>query len=155
MPKHETGAKRDDAAPSAILEIALDQSLRLLEAEPALAEEQAREILRAFDSEARAFVILSKALRMQDDAEGALEAADNAIAIDPEIADAHLERGLSLLVLNRQDDAIGAFETVLALKPDHAPAWRTLGDALANAGQSEASARAYAQHVKAKDSAQD
>lgn len=151
MPKKATKAKRGDANSSPILDMALDQAMHLLETEPALAEEQAREILRVYEGEARAFFVLARAFRLQGDPDAARRSAEKALAIDENLVEAHIERARALIALDDRLGAIAAFETALAQDPGHARAWSALGDQLAIVGQCGAADRAYARHAKAQE----
>jgi tetratricopeptide (TPR) repeat protein len=56
-------------------------------------------------------------LRVQDWA-GAVSDAERAIAIDPELAAAHLNRGAGMVGLKRNQEALAVFDQALALKND-------------------------------------
>ena len=60
----------------------------------------------------------------------ALASYDAALALKPDYAEAHNNRGNALLDLNRTDDALASFEQALALKPDYADALVNRGNAL-------------------------
>ena len=55
---------------------------------------------------------------------------DRAANLAPGLPDAHFNRAVSLLALNRNADAEAALRRVLALVPDHARAWTRLAEAL-------------------------
>lgn len=148
MAESGTKTERQGGEPKGTLEIAMEHAAFLLEADPGLAEEQAREILRVFPREARAFVVLAKALRKRGDAEGAKAAADSAVEIDETFAEAHVERGLALAAVGEGKQAIKAFERALSLEPEFTNAWRALGDQLTLAGDGAGADRAYARHGK-------
>src|SRR5581483_9080743 len=54
--------------------------------------------------------------------EEAVELCDKALAIEPELADAHCNRGMALDALDRPNEAIAAYERALSLNPAHAQA---------------------------------
>jgi len=54
--------------------------------------------------------------RMENDA--ALSDFDAAIVWQPQLAEAHVDRGAALVMLNRSDEAVKALDQGLALKPD-------------------------------------
>lgn len=67
--------------------------------------------------------------------EAALAAADEAVALEPELADAHNNRGNALRALGRHQEALGCYAQVVAREPDNVDAhWNeglthlTLGD---------------------------
>lgn len=150
MPEHELEQRGGDEAPKGTLQIALEHTVFLLGEDPALAAEQAQEIIRVFPAEARANLLLAKARRILGDAEGALSAADAALKIRDKFPDAQVERGLALAARGEAQKAIRSFEQALSLEPEMPNAWRALGDQLALAGDSEAADRAYARHIKSQ-----
>jgi tetratricopeptide (TPR) repeat protein len=62
--------------------------------------------------------------------EAAIAAYDRALAIDPRLAQAHNERGVSLHRLGRPQEALEAFDAAIALQPSDADAWNNRGNAL-------------------------
>ncbi len=66
---------------------------------------------------------------------GAREALDKALAIDPELADAHGNLGNALLRAGAMDAAIMAYQRALALDQDHADAMVNLGTAFQTQGR--------------------
>jgi tetratricopeptide (TPR) repeat protein len=65
----------------------------------------------------------------------AVEAEDKALALQSDIADAHLARGRALKYLGRTDEAIAAFRQAVRVGTEHAEMHQALGEALAEAGQ--------------------
>src|ERR1700712_1001728 len=53
----------------------------------------------------------------------AVELITRAIAIDPNLPDAHYNRGNSLLALQRLDHALKSYDKAVALKPGYLEAW--------------------------------
>ena len=135
--------------PVGTLAVALAHAARLMDTDPALAEEQAREILKAVPGDPRARLLLGAALRAQDrpvEAEPVLAAL---AAQEPGFAAAQFELGLVLAALGRGPAAIKALRSAVRLDPSLAPAWRALGDQLALAGDEQAADQAYARQIKA------
>ena len=56
----------------------------------------------------------------------ALAATDQAIRLNPSVANAPNHRGIALAQLGRRDEARTAFETALRLEPGHSDARRNL-----------------------------
>ncbi len=52
----------------------------------------------------------------------ALASYDQAIALDPDHAEAHCNRGVVLAGLHRHADALASYDRVIALRPDYAEA---------------------------------
>jgi tetratricopeptide (TPR) repeat protein len=55
---------------------------------------------------------------------------DNALAIQPQLSDAHYNRGISLDALDRHAEAIASYDAALAIRPDFAEALANRGKAL-------------------------
>ncbi len=127
---------------------AIDHARNLLEANPALAAEQAREILSVAPLSPEATLLLAQASRKMGDNESALDLLSELTLAQPKWADAHFEFGVSLGVAGRGDDAIAALQQAVNLRGDHPHAWRFLADHLMAYGRSEEGDAAYAQHIK-------
>ena len=70
-----------------------------MDSNPALAEQQAREILKPFPNEINALTLLGAALRVQRKFEPALETLEKAIKRDPGLGLARQEIGMTLLAI--------------------------------------------------------
>ena len=55
---------------------------------------------------------------------------DRAVALRPDFAEAHCNRGILLYDLRRLDEALASYDKAIALKPDLAAAHCTRGNAL-------------------------
>jgi tetratricopeptide (TPR) repeat protein len=139
--------------PRGTLAIALQRADRLLSVDPALAAEQAREILKVVRAEPHARLILASALRRQGECAQARETLASVLGEQPKWPEAHLENGLALAGLGEGALAVKAIERALSLDPDLGNAWRALGDQLSLQGETEAADRAYLRHIRssAKD----
>jgi predicted Zn-dependent protease len=135
--------------PTGTLAVALAHSARLLETRPDLAAEQAAEILKSAPDHALATLLLGVARRRCGDARAALQVLRPLAALHPQWALAHYELGLALGELELSAEAVAALHRALALKPDMADAWRSLGDQLTIAGDPAGADAAYAQNIKA------
>jgi tetratricopeptide (TPR) repeat protein len=135
--------------PLGSLEVALSHATRLLPAQPALAAEQATEILKVAPGHPLATLILAVAQRSCGDARAALERLRHLSREHPRWAQAHYELGLTLGSLGQGEEAIAALRRAVALKPDMPDAWLALADHLWGVGEREAADAAYARHIKA------
>ena len=70
-------------------------------------------------------------------------ANDRAINLDPSLAGAHLNRGVSKHLLGRHEDAIPDFDEAIRLSPDDARAFANRGSALAALGRHSAAIADY------------
>jgi tetratricopeptide (TPR) repeat protein len=131
------------------LDVALSHAARLLETDAALAAEQADEILRVVPGHPMAQLIGGIAARRQGNAARAVQAIEPLAASQPKAPAVHYELALAYGDLGRGDAAIAALRRALALKPDFADAWRTLGDHLHAIGDATAADAAYAQQIRA------
>ena len=137
-----------NSAPTAGLDQALAHASRLLETAPALAGEQAREIIAAVGEHPMAVLILAVSHRLQGQLGRALDVLRPLVASQPNAALAHYELGLALGEAGDAAGAIAALRRAVQLKPGLPQAWRALGDQLTVAGELEAADEAYAGHVR-------
>jgi predicted Zn-dependent protease len=117
-------------APTASLDVALAHASRLLDTDPALAGEQAREILRVVPDHPMATLVLGVSHRTLGDARRAVEILAPLARAHADWASVHCELGLALGRAGRGADAVAALRRAVALKPDLPQAWRALGDHL-------------------------
>ena len=138
-------------APEAVgtLEIALGRAAQLLASDPALAIEQANEILKVVPGQAAATLILGAANRAAGKLTMALAVLEPLSRAHPAWAGAHYERALALGLVGERDRAIAALRRAVELKPGHGDAWRALGDLLVTSGDSAGADAAYANHIRA------
>ena len=131
------------------LDGALALTERLLAADPLRARAQAEEILRAVPGHPKALLLLGAALHAQGDLRGAVKILAPLAKAQPKVAAIHFEFATVMSDLGETKVAIAAFQHTTNLAPDHASAWRELGDQLALAGDTENADAAYARHIKA------
>ncbi len=114
------------------MDVALGHAARLLEKDPALAAEQASEILKAVPGHPHARLILRcRTPHHRSDAGGARWMSRTAVAREqPRSAPAHMELGIALGEAGRAAEALAALRRALQLKPDSADGWRLLADQL-------------------------
>jgi tetratricopeptide (TPR) repeat protein len=131
------------------LETALAHASRLLHSRPAMALEQADEILRVAPGHPPATLIKGTARRLLGDAAGALELLAPLARGQPNWALAHYELGMALGEGSNPEAALAALRRAVALKPAMPDAWRAIGDHLTLKGDAPGADAAYAQHIKA------
>src|ERR1700730_9031863 len=142
-----TGHLSDHAQSLGSLEGALSHAARLLPAQPALAAEQATEILKVVPDHPVATLILAVAHRSCGDATAALERLQQLCRRQPGWAAAQYELGMTLGSVGEGEAAIAALRRAVALKPDMPDAWRALADHLAALGDADGADAAYARHI--------
>ena len=129
------------------LSIALRHASSLLGSDPALAEQQALEILKPYPNEVNGLTLLGTARRLQRKFDTALRALRMALKRAPDFAIVHQEIGLTLMALDRGDDAVRALRKAVELQPKMPLAWKALGDVLAAQGEEQGSREARRQHL--------
>lgn len=127
------------------ISIALRRAAALIESDPALAEQQAREILKPFPNEINALALLGAALRLQRKIQPALEVLQKAIKRDPKLGLARQEIGMTLLAAGRGAEAVDHLRKAVKILPDSPVAWKALADALTAQGETEESRKARRQ----------
>jgi tetratricopeptide (TPR) repeat protein len=137
------------AEPTGTLEVALAHTERLLRHDPALALEQAGEILKVVPGHPMAVLVTGVAQRSLGDLPTALQTLRALAGSQPRSALTHFEYGQTLSEAGQYAEAIAAFRHALALRPDLPDAWRSLGDALIGAGDTAGADAAYANHIRA------
>jgi tetratricopeptide (TPR) repeat protein len=136
------------AAPTGTLDTAMAHASRLLEADPALAAEQALEVLKAVPNHPPAVLLLGTAHRLAGNPLAALEVLAPLAKAQAGWAKAQYEYGLALASAGRGDEAIKALQKTVALKPQHTRAWLTLADHLLATGDAQGGDAAYARHIQ-------
>jgi tetratricopeptide (TPR) repeat protein len=134
--------------PVGTLEVALDHAARLLASNPAMAEAQAREILKAVPGHPQAVLLLGAALRGQGELAAALRVLEPLAREQPRAAVAQFEHGRVLGALGRSGEAAAALRRALALNPRLTDAWRELGDQLSLMGDEAGADQAYARQIE-------
>ncbi|HEX4387128.1 MAG TPA: tetratricopeptide repeat protein, partial [Steroidobacteraceae bacterium] len=134
--------------PVGSLDIALNHAARLLATQPALAAEQATEILKVVPGHPIATLLLGAARRACGDPAAALEILAPLAVAQPRSPAAHYEYGLALGDAGQGDAAIAALRRAVALKPDYAEAWLALAGHLTVVGDERGAEDAQARHLK-------
>jgi tetratricopeptide (TPR) repeat protein len=110
-----------------------------------LAEIQAREILKVVPGHSEAALLLAAALRQQAKHGAALEV----LRPLPHTAAVDFEAGLAHAGLDQREEAIASLRRVVEREPQHASAWRALGDEYTLAGDVAMADAAYGAHLRA------
>jgi len=135
--------------PVGTLDVAITHAARLLQKDPALAAEQAREILKAVPHHPRARLILGSAQRLAGKAHAAIEILAPLVLEQPRSAPAHLELGIAMAEGGRMREAVAALRDAARLQPNSVDAWRLLADYLDAVGDADGADRARGQYIKA------
>ena len=138
-----------ESQPLGSLEVALKHAARLLASQPALAAEQATEILKVVPGHPQAMLLRAIAQRACGDLPAALSGLEELARRQPGWAEAQFELGATLGSAGQGEAAIAALRRAVALRPDLPDAWRVLADYLAGAGDAAGADEAYARHIKA------
>jgi tetratricopeptide (TPR) repeat protein len=136
------------AEPTASLDIALAHAARLLASDPALAAEQAGEILRVVGDHPLALLVLGAAHCACGDAGKAVGVLEPLAAAHPRWAQAQLELGIALGQAGRSSGALATLRRAVALKPELPRAWLALADHLVAIGDAHGADAAYASHIR-------
>ena len=135
--------------PLGSIDLALSHARRLLGVQPALAAEQANEILKVAPEHPLALLVLAVAERATGNPQSAAARLERLCRGHPEWAVAQYELGATQSLLGEGEAAIAALRRAVALKPDLPDAWRVLGDHLTGIGDAHGADLAYARHIKA------
>ncbi len=82
--------------------------------------------------------------------DAALLSYEKAIAEKPDYADSWYNKGVTLGVLGRDEDALAAYDKATAVKPDYADAWLNKGATLGELGRYEDALAAYDKAIAIK-----
>lgn len=134
--------------PVGSVDVALNHAARLLATQPALAAEQAAEILKVVPGHPLALLLLGAARRTCGDAAAAAQLLAPLTVSQPNWAAPHYEYGLALGALGEGERAIAALRRALELKPDLGEAWLALSGHLTVIGDVAAADAAFGQHLK-------
>ncbi len=137
------------APPAVSLAAALEHAERLLETDPRLAAEQAREILKLVPRHADTTRVLAAALRLSGDPQAGLDMVAPLAQALPNLPLAQLELALSLEQLGRTAEAVRAFDRASALEPRLSEAWRGLSENLELLGDTAGAEKALARQLRA------
>ncbi len=131
------------------IKTALDHAARLLDQNPALALQQASEILRVVPNTPGALHISAIAYRHLGKANKALEILEPLSKSLPNVPPILHELGMTLGALGRSEEALFALKQAVSIEPKFIEAWRSLGEQYSVAGYTKESKRAYETHLRA------
>ncbi len=135
--------------PTGTIDVALAHAAGLLTREPALAAEQASEVLKVAPGHPVATVILGASHRARGETAAALDILEPLALAYPDWVSPQYELGLALGAAGRSADAVTRLRRAVELKPEMGDAWRALGDNLTALGDTSGADAAYARHIKA------
>jgi tetratricopeptide (TPR) repeat protein len=135
--------------PVGSIDVAVAHATRLLATRPALAAEQAAEILKVSPGHPAATLLLGVARRGEANPQAAHDVLQGLVEAHPRWGLAHYELARTLGALGRGDEALAALRRAVDVKPDLADAWRTLGDHLTAIGDLAGADDAYMRQIKA------
>ncbi len=130
------------------LEIALSHANKLLAVNPALAAEQANEILKVIPGQPNALMLFALAKSRQGDMQASIKIFRELIQLQPNWAAGYLELGMVLRRCGDTEAALDMLRKALRIKQDLPKAWLTLADLYAEMGDSQASDNAYSKHLQ-------
>ncbi|MET1161864.1 MAG: tetratricopeptide repeat protein, partial [Pseudoxanthomonas sp.] len=133
---------------TASVDTALAHASRLLATDPALAGEQAAEIIKVVGQHPMALLVLGVSHRARGDIDGALGILRPLAAAQPNSAHTQLELGIALGRARLGDEAVAALRRAVKLKPDLPQAWLALGDHLMAMDDAQGADAAYANHLR-------
>jgi predicted Zn-dependent protease len=136
------------AEASGSLATAMAHALRLLDQDPALAAEQAREILRAVPGHPAATRLLAASHSARGEWPKAIEILQALARAHPDALLARLDLGFALGRCGRYAEAIQTLRHLLSGNPNLPQGWRILADQLRASGDRAGAASAYIEHVR-------
>ncbi len=131
------------------IDVALAHAQRLLEKDPELAAQQAREILSVFPGLPIARLILGAAQRRAGRPQSALDVLEPLALEQPQSAPVHVELGIARGEAGRVREAVAALRRAVQLQPASADGWRLLAEYLDADGDSGEADQARAHYLKA------
>ena len=135
-------------APTASVETALRHALDLLDAEPAKAAKQAREILAVVPGHPAAVLMLGIAANAEGDFQHAIGVLDPLTRAQPRSARAWLELGVARIGAGQREMAINALNRAIGLQPGLPCAWLTLAELRHAGGDEDGANTAYLEHLR-------
>ncbi len=144
-----TGLPPTTEDPRGAIGVALSHGFELLASSPALAAEQAAEILKVAKGDARALFLLGAARRRLGEAAEAIAPLAAALKAMPHSAELILELALAEAARGESRRAMSLAARAMGINGGIANGWRALADELMRAGDEDAAGRAHVHHVTA------
>lgn len=141
-------AMKEGQPPTIGIEAALAHALHLLDTQPALAAEQAREILVVAPGHPGAELLLAMAANVQGDFARAVAILEPLARGQPRSAKTWLELARAYAGAGRRADALVCAERAVAQQAALPGGWLTLADLRFAAGDEEGADAAYLEHVR-------
>ncbi|MGZ3315252.1 MAG: O-linked N-acetylglucosamine transferase, SPINDLY family protein [Caulobacteraceae bacterium] len=94
------------------------------------AEIAVRRALRADPRHADSLHLLGVIAGYSGQPQASLDLFEQALAVNPDFAAAHANRGVALMALGRRDEGVASFNRSVELNPEHLHGWHGLGNAL-------------------------
>ena len=120
----------------------------LLNTEPAQADKQAVEFLKAVPGHPLAMLFLGIARRLQGRSESAIEILTPLVAVNPDAPMIHLQLGLALRETGQNEAAIQSMRRAVAVKADFNDGWLALADILTATKDIEGADEAFAMYIR-------
>ena len=139
----------DSAEPKGTLALALAHGFDLLGPSPALAAEQAQEILKVAKGDPRAHLLMGAARRRLGETPAAIAHLAIALKAAPPSPELLLELALAEAQRGEGKRAMSIAARAMQTEGGIANGWRALADELTRAGDDELAGRAYVNHVTA------
>jgi predicted Zn-dependent protease len=131
------------------VDAAIAHARRLLHTNPALAADQAEEILSVIPGHPLAMLILGTAWRLSGRTADAIALLGRLAAAQPSSAATHQELGVALAAAGDLARARNELHRAVALEPDRADTWRLIGDLSMSVGDRAGADGAYARQIHA------
>ncbi len=128
--------------------VALAGAMRVRDSDPDDAERQILAVLKIAPCLQQALQLLIDGRRARGDIAGARSMLEAMASEMPERATVHFELGLVLAEMGEAESAMRSLRRVVTLEPKHPQAWRVLGDALVQTGDTTGAADAYVKQVE-------
>ncbi|MDB6084686.1 MAG: sulfotransferase family protein [Gammaproteobacteria bacterium] len=138
----------NNSQPVGTLDVALAHASALLGKDPALAGEQAREILKIVPGHPLARLVLGAAQRISGQTAAAMAVLEPLAREQPRSAPAQLELAIALGEGGRTRDAVVVLRRAVQLNPNSPDAWRLLADHLDALSDAESADHARARYLQ-------
>jgi tetratricopeptide (TPR) repeat protein len=131
------------------LKAVIDRAAAQLSTQPDVVERDMSAVLKHAPNDPRALLIFASARRRQGDAEAARKILEPLARAYPGAANTAYELGAARAALGERQAAIHTLRHAVSLNPDHAEAWRALGDQLFLDGDAAGAETAFSQATRA------